>query len=74
MGGESVDPADLWKGMPEFEQEDKTAYKTITVHFASEDDYQAFFRLVEQVPNARSIWFPEAQKTDMYSELYVNES
>jgi hypothetical protein len=59
--GEPVDPADLWKGMPEFEQEDLEAHKTIKIHFANEDDYQAFARLVGQTltPNTRSIWYPE---------------
>jgi hypothetical protein len=58
--GEPVDPADLWKGMPEFEQEEIEAYKTIKVHFTTRDDYEAFARLVEQslTEQTRSIWYP----------------
>ncbi len=58
--GEPVDPADLWKGMPEFEQDEIEAHKTIKVHFANENNYQAFARLVEQnlTEQTRSIWYP----------------
>jgi len=49
---------DLWKGMPDFEQEDQTAYKRVVVNFTKEDDYQEFFRLVGQRPNAKAIWIP----------------
>jgi uncharacterized protein YciU (UPF0263 family) len=61
QAGEPVDPDDLWKGMPEFEQEDLRAYKRIVVNFANEDDYQAFAQLVAQrmTPNTRAIWYPE---------------
>jgi hypothetical protein len=57
-GTEILDANALWKGMPDFEQDDLEAYKKTVVHFANEDDYQAFFRLVGQRPNAKAIWFP----------------
>lgn len=59
--GEPVDPADLWKGMPEFEQEDASdKYKSLIVHFETEDDYQAFARLVGQnlTPQTKWMWHP----------------
>ena len=34
--------------MPEFENEDITSWKKITVHFHSEEDYLEFARLVKQ--------------------------
>jgi len=60
VGGEVADPADLWKGMPEFEQEDLESWKAIKVHFANEEDYKAFAALIAQTltPHTRSIWFP----------------
>lgn len=57
-GNQILNADDLWKGMPEFEQEDQEAYKKIFVHFANEDDYQEFFRVIGQRPNAKAIWFP----------------
>lgn len=53
-----TDILDLWKGMPEFEQGDLEAYKKTVVHFANEDDYQEFFRVIGQPPNAKAIWYP----------------
>lgn len=59
-GTDVLDAAELWKGMPEFEQDDKTAWKSITVHFANESDYEAFARLTGQTltPQTKSIWHP----------------
>ncbi len=55
-----LDANDLWKGMPEFEQDDLGAWKSIHVHFANKQDYEAFGRLVNQVltDKTRSIWHP----------------
>lgn len=59
--GEPVDPTELWKGMPEFEQDDLGAWKSVTVNFANEDDYRTFAELVGQnlTLQTRSIWYPE---------------
>lgn len=59
-GTEILDASELWKGMPEFEQEHQLGWKTIQVHFANEDDYHAFARLVEQAltPQTRYMWYP----------------
>jgi len=57
--GEVVDPADLWKGMPEFEMEDKQGIR-IVVHFETEEYRQKFFeKLGIEYNNARAIWYPE---------------
>jgi hypothetical protein len=59
-GGE-VDPSELWKGMPEFEQEDASdKYKSLIVHFETRDDYELFARLVNQALTDKSnfIWYP----------------
>ncbi len=49
-----------WKGMPEFEQEDKKTHKTIYVHFRNEEDYQEFAKLIDQklTEKTKSIWHP----------------
>jgi ParB-like chromosome segregation protein Spo0J len=53
-----------WQGMPEFEQEDKTAYQTIHVHFATEKDVQDFAGLVGQgiTEKTKYLWFPKQEK------------
>lgn len=55
----------LWKGMPEFEQEDNPTYKTIYVHFRSEEDYQEFAKLIGQnlTEKTKSIWHPHLDRT-----------
>jgi hypothetical protein len=57
------DPNEEWVGMPEFQQDDLTAWKTVKVHFASKADIDAFAALVGQTitERTRSIWYPEAE-------------
>ena len=49
-----------WKGMPEYEHQDKTAYRTIPVHFACENDVIDFAERIGQkiTENTRFVWFP----------------
>lgn len=72
-GGE-VDRSELWKGMPEFEQEDLGSWKSINVHFANEDDYHAFARLIEQAltPQTKYIWYPFRERFD-HTEFKVQD-
>lgn len=71
-----VDYQAEWQGMPEFEQDDLTAFKSIIVHFDSMDNVSAFANLIGQpiTEKTRSLWYPEAVKTDMYTEAYRDES
>ena len=58
---DSTDIMEEWQGMPEFDQEDKTAYRSITVHFHNEEaikDYEEKLEL--SLPKkAKYIWLPE---------------
>jgi hypothetical protein len=47
-----------WNGMPAFTQNNLQSVFHTTVHFASDEDADAFFKLVGQ-SKASSIWFPE---------------
>lgn len=55
-----TDPTAHWAGMPEFKQEDKTAYRHIVVNFKSDRDAQEFGKRIGQhiTEKTRSIWFP----------------
>jgi len=72
IGGEVVDPAQEWQGMPEFVQEDQTSFRRIVVHFANQQDVDSFAKLVGQKfgEKTRAIWYPEAAKTNM-KDIYV---
>jgi hypothetical protein len=67
------DPSEEWGGMPEFEQEDLTSFKSIHVHFRNQKDIDNFSELIGQgIGNKRSIWYPEAEIIDM-TDIYVSE-
>ncbi len=53
-----TDPATEWVGMPAFDQDDLQATVSVTIHFATDDDADTFFELIER-PRARSLWWPE---------------
>jgi hypothetical protein len=53
----------FWSGMPEFEHEDKTAFRSIVVHFhdqAGVDDFAKRLGVESRLtPKARYLWWPE---------------
>jgi len=55
------DPEAEWAGMPEFDQRDKTAFRTLPVHFKDQEALDEFAKLIGQTitPQTRFIWFPE---------------
>lgn len=70
------DPNAEWAGMPEFEQKDLTGVQQIHVHFKTRGDVDTFAKLIGQklTEYTRSIWYPQAEKIDMKSEVYQSES
>lgn len=59
-----VDYKGMWKGMPEFVQEDATPIKQILVGFATPEDILKFSKLVGQpiTDKTRSIWYPKVEE------------
>lgn len=57
------DPSAEWAGMPEFEHVDKTAYRSVVVHFKDEAAVQKFAKLVKQkiTDRTRFLWYPEIE-------------
>lgn len=70
--GHVTDAASEWRGMPEFDQPDATAFRSIIVHFASQDDVDAFARLVGQKisDKAKFIWHPQAERGTYIDKRY----
>ena len=58
---EPTDPDLEWQGMPEYDHEDKTAFKSLTVHFADQKAVDDFVAMVGQqiTPKTRFLWFPQ---------------
>lgn len=52
-----------WQGMPEFDQQDRKAFRTIPVHFASQQDVDDFAALIKQAvtDKTRFVWFPQIE-------------
>lgn len=49
-----------WQGMPEFDQKDKTAFKTVALHFHDQEAVEKFAKLIDQpiTDKTRTIWYP----------------
>jgi hypothetical protein len=64
---------DHWQGMPEFESNDLTPFKTIHVHFERQEHVDKFAELVSQeiTPKTRYIWYPGIEKGHYANKRYV---
>lgn len=58
------DPMDEWNNMPEYEQDDATAWKQLVINFENIDDLTNFANLVEQpvTEKTKSIWYPKSER------------
>lgn len=61
---EPIDFEKEWEGMPEFENKDLSAFRTIIVHFKSQKDVDDFAQLINQKfsEKAKYIWFPVTER------------
>lgn len=72
FGGRN-DPDEEWQGMPEFEQGSQESYRSITVHFPSEEAVTEFERVIGQRlhPKAKYLWFPRQEREDVADLRYA---
>lgn len=65
-----------WQGMPEFHQEDKTAFQLIHIHFKTQRDVDSFAELINQniTAKTRSIWYPRVDVEHFIDKAYIDES
>jgi hypothetical protein len=72
-----VDPNAEWENMPEFNQENQLAKRTLLVHFYNDADVQEFAELIEQpiTDKTKYVYYPRIEKNDLKSiEYQENES
>jgi hypothetical protein len=52
-----------WGGMPQFDQKDATAFRSIVVHFKDQAAVDQFAKVTKQVINERTrfLWYPEIE-------------
>lgn len=62
-----------WTGMPEFDQQDRKAFRSIAVHFKDQAKVDEFARLVGQLitEKTRYLWFPEIEIETYADKRYV---
>jgi ParB-like chromosome segregation protein Spo0J len=70
-----TDPTAEWQGMPEFEQEAKSAFREIIVRFENNYDFEKFSKVIGQelTENTKSIWFPK-QDQDQNNRDFVYDT
>ena len=61
-----------WEDMPEFSEDDKSAYRTLLVHFMNDEDIEKFKKLVKQefTEKTKFIYFPEQENMDTEAKRY----
>lgn len=69
-------PLTHWRGMPEFEQEDKTAFQSVHIHFCDQKAIDAFAELIGQkiTSHTRSLWYPAIEIERYADKRYSDES
>lgn len=69
---EQIDINKTWEWMPEFNQEDKTAYKSIIIHFKWENEYKDFSKLINQnlTDKTKSVWYPKIEIEKYIDKVY----
>ena len=65
-----------WKDMPEYIQEDLSAFRSIIIHFKNKEDIQAFAKLTNQTitPATKYLWYPKMQIEGMMDKRWKSES
>lgn len=68
----TYDPIKEWKGMPEFTQESKQAFRSVIVHFNDQESVERFFIVIDRkyTDQTKYIWYPEDQRMDTESKRY----
>ena len=69
---EDIDPMEEWAGMPEFDQKDKTAFKSIVIHCKDEKAVSGLAETLGQkiTDKTRMLWFPEIEIERALDKVY----
>lgn len=70
---DGTNPAAEWEGMPEFDQPDKTAFRSIVMHFHDQAGVDAFAKAIGKPVSekTRYLWFPEIVIERLADKVYV---
>ena len=75
QGKDKIDVDAEWVGMPEYDNNDMTAYKTLKVHFRNQKDIMLFAKLLNQkiTSDTKSLWYPSLTKETFTDMDYVEK-
>ena len=64
-----------WVDMPEFVQENKPPFAKIIFRFDSQEDLDAFSKLIGQklTPKTKSAWYPELERGKNAAKRWIQE-
>jgi hypothetical protein len=71
-----VDYEKMWEGMPSFDQDDDTPFKSVVVHFENQEHVDRFAKLVGQTITEKTkfIYYPSQQRENVKDLAYENEA
>jgi ParB-like chromosome segregation protein Spo0J len=69
---DETDPTSEWQGMPEFDQPDMMAFRTLKMHFKDQAAVDAFAKLIGHpiTETTRYAWFPQAETATFRDKRY----
>ena len=73
---EDITPStDEWVDMPEFVQESKPPFAKIIFRFESQEDLDAFSKLIGQklTPKTKSAWYPKLERGKNAAKRWIQE-
>ena len=75
QGKDKIDVDAEWVGMPEYDNNDMTAYKTLKVHFRNQKDIMLFAKLLNQkiTSDTKFLWYPSLTKETFTDMDYVEK-
>ena len=70
-----INEEEMWEGMPEYDNEDISPYKTIKLHFRNDNDIKEFAEIIKQkiTQDTRSMWHPKLEREIFKDKEYKNE-
>jgi hypothetical protein len=70
-----LDQKEEWQGMPEYDHDDQTPYRSIIMHFMKKEDLETFLKLIKQDVTDRTRWlyFPRQENQVLKDKAYKIE-
>ena len=73
---DKIDTDEHWQGLPTYEQEDNSAYRSLIVHCETKEDLDSFLKLVDQeiTDKTKYIYYPKKDRRSSVNTFIDNDS